>query len=171
MVRIEKIKRDKIIGLKFCNTYCNVLFSLNLFKNFIMIKIIINEGNTTPKVERTAPKNPPVLKPINVLILTANGPGVDSEIPINSKSSSLVAQEYFKIYSFIRGIIAYPPPIVKKPILKNVINNVKNIFNLFYLLFCFMLNIREYKSIEENKIVIVLMFVNTHNKIIEIIIT
>ena len=64
----------------------------------MIIKIIINEGNTTPRVDRRAPKNPPVLKPINVLILIANGPGVDSEIAINSKSSSLVAHEYLKIY-------------------------------------------------------------------------
>ena len=137
----------------------------------MIIKIIINEGNTTPRVDRRAPRNPPVLKPINVLILIANGPGVDSEIAINSKSSSLVAHEYLKIYSFIRGIMAYPPPIVKRPILKNVINNVKNIFKLFYLLFCFMVNIKEYRSIEENKIVIVLMFVKRHNKRTENIIT
>ena len=82
-----------------------------------------------------------------------------------------MAHEYLKIYSFIRGIMAYPPPIVKRPILKNVINNVKNIFKLFYLLFCFMVNIKEYRSIEENKIVIVLMFVKRHNKRTENIIT
>ena len=43
----------------------------------MIIKIIINEGNTTPRVDSRAPKNPPVLKPINVLILIANGTGVD----------------------------------------------------------------------------------------------
>lgn len=98
---------------------------LNLFMNFDTRIIIIKDGRTTPSVENIAPIIPEFLKPMNVLILIAKGPGVDSDIAMNSRSSLLVAQEYLSMYSLIRGIIAYPPPNVKRPILKNTERSIK----------------------------------------------
>ncbi len=94
---IEYIISDSIIGFNFFKIYCIDMFCLNLLKNLNTSIIIIKDGRTTPKVEKIAPGIPPFLKPINVLMFTANGPGVDSDIPINSKISFVVPQEYFKI--------------------------------------------------------------------------
>lgn len=95
--KIEYMRRESIIGLRFFKMYCIHLLFLNLLKHLKIIIIITNEGRTTPNVEKILPNIPPFLNPINVLMFMAKGPGVDSDIPINSKISLDVAQEYFKM--------------------------------------------------------------------------
>lgn len=91
--------------------------------------MVINDGRTTPSVANRAPKKPSILLPINVAAFTAMGPGVDSAIAIISSKSSFVAHCFLSTISrCISGIIAYPPPKVKAPILKNVANKPKAFF-------------------------------------------
>ncbi len=47
-----------------------------------MMRIITNEGSTTPSVAITAPKSPPWDEPINVARFMAIGHGVDSLTPM-----------------------------------------------------------------------------------------
>ena len=55
----------------------------------------------------------------------AMGPGVDSAMATTSASSStLIQPRRLETSSSIRDIMAYPPPKVKSPILKNVANNL-----------------------------------------------
>lgn len=90
--------------------------------------MIINEGRTIPRVEKKAPKNPLTLYPINVAQLIEIGPGVHSEIENMSIISSLVINLYFSLISFsMKGIIEYPPPKVKSPILKNVLKRINKL--------------------------------------------
>ena len=56
--------------------------------------MIINDGNITPNVATSAPKNPICEVPTNVAKLTAIGPGVDSAIPTMSMTSSAVSQPF-----------------------------------------------------------------------------
>ena len=63
----------------------NVVF-LNFFISIAIVVNMINEGRITPRVDIIAPGMPYVLYPINVAILIANGPGVDSDIAIKSVS-------------------------------------------------------------------------------------
>ena len=58
----------------------------------------------------------------------ANTPGHDCATAIKSiKSSSLAHCLLSTTVCFIKGIMAYPPPIVNRPILAKVMNN-SNIF-------------------------------------------
>ena len=60
------------------------LFFINSSKKREIIKIIIIEGKTTPKVAKVEPKTPFFLNPTKVAIFIATGPGVDSQTPIKS---------------------------------------------------------------------------------------
>lgn len=119
----EYMSSDNTTGLIFLRVDDTYTLFLNLFINFAINIIIRNDGSTTPRVEHMAPNIPPFLNPTNVLIFIAKGPGVDSDIAINSKRVLLSIKEYLIIFSFIKGIIAYPPPKVKRPILKNIENS------------------------------------------------
>ena len=81
-----------------------------------IMRMIINDGNTTPSVARIAPRKPPCDEPTKVAILTAIGPGVDSATAIIFSSSSSVSQPCIKTFSRIREIIPYPPPKENAPI-------------------------------------------------------
>ena len=81
-----------------------------------IMRIIKNDGNTTPSVARSAPKKPPCDEPMKVDILTAIGPGVDSATAIILSISSSVSQPYIKTLSLINDIIPYPPPKENAPI-------------------------------------------------------
>ena len=81
-----------------------------------MMRMIINDGNTTPSVARSAPRKPPCDEPTKVAILTAIGPGVDSATAIILSISSSVSQPYIKTFSLINDIIPYPPPKENAPI-------------------------------------------------------
>ena len=85
----------------------------------------MKDGKTTPIVAQSAPRTPDISIPVKVAILTANGPGVLSDIAIKSNSISFPIQPFAVISLIIRGIIAWPPPIVNSPILKKVQNNSK----------------------------------------------
>ncbi len=62
----------------------------------------------------------------------ANGPGVDSLIPIKSIISEILAQLFARTSVLIKGIIAYPPPKVNNPILKNTVNNQKELLSILF---------------------------------------
>lgn len=99
-------------------------FLIKSIKNEIS-RIIINEGSITAIVETSDPINFETLYPINVAQFIEIGPGVNSEIEIISMSSSFVINLWRIDISFsIRGIIAYPPPNVNSPILKNVLKRI-----------------------------------------------
>ena len=93
-----------------------------------MSVIITNEGRTIPRVETRAPKKPFILYPINVAQLIDTGPGVHYEIENISSISSVVMNLCFSLISFsMKGIIEYPPPKVKSPILKNILNRINKL--------------------------------------------
>lgn len=56
--------------------------------------IIMKDGRTTPSVAINEPRMPPCVEPINVAILTASGPGVDSETAMKFKNSLSVSQPF-----------------------------------------------------------------------------
>ena len=65
--------------------------------------------------------------PTKIDILTANTPGSDCVTAKISMKSLESSQPLFTISLSIRGIMAYPPPIVNIPILAKVKNSVQYI--------------------------------------------
>ena len=84
-----------------------------------IIKMIIKEGSITPRVATKLPKTPPCELPINVAILTAIGPGVDSATAMKLSNSDSVSHPCDKTVSLITDIIPYPPPNDRLPIFRN----------------------------------------------------
>jgi len=81
--------------------------------------MIRNEGVTTPRVAAIPPNMPACWKPINVAVLIANGPGVDSDIAKKFKISVVVIQPFalqFHLQSL--GSSHNRHRIVNNPILK-----------------------------------------------------
>lgn len=115
---------DIISAIKAGFMLFSVAFTLLHFKIFLInidiINIITKAGSTTPMVERSEPNIPPCVEPINVAILMAIGPGVDSDTAIMFNNSSSVNQLLERTSSFISGIIAYPPPKDIAPIFRKV---------------------------------------------------
>ena len=70
-----------------------------------MIRMMTNEGRTTPRVATTEPKNPACVEPTKVAIFTAIGPGVDSATAIIFRSSASVSQPCASVFSRIIDII------------------------------------------------------------------
>ena len=62
---------------------------------------------------------------MNVAILTASGPGVDSATAMKFKKSSSVSQAFASTVSRMSEIIPYPPPKETAPIFKNVKKRVR----------------------------------------------
>ena len=67
--------------------------------------MMTNEGNTTPRVASSAPKNPPCDEPIKVAIFTAIGPGVDSATAMKLINSSSVSHPLARQSSLISEIM------------------------------------------------------------------
>ena len=57
-------------------------------------KIIKNDGKITPMVDRRAPKKPACDEPTKVAMLTASGPGVDSDTATKFKNSDSVSHPF-----------------------------------------------------------------------------
>lgn len=92
------------------------------------------DGKVTPRVAITAPGRPFCRKPTKVEQLMATGPGVDSAITVIFIISSWEIQFFFSTQIFsISEIIAYPPPKVKRPILKKVKNKSNSRFMVFLI--------------------------------------
>ena len=87
--------------------------------SFAIVIIMINDGKTKLIGAITPYKIPPAFIPANVAIFIPIGPGVDSLTAIIVKSSSCV--KYPKVSPIFakNGIVARPPPIEKRPVLKN----------------------------------------------------
>ena len=77
---------DRIIaaihGLIPSRNDCTAPYLRRFFRINDIIRIITNDGRTTPNVADSAPRIPPCEEPINVAMLMARGPGVDSETAI-----------------------------------------------------------------------------------------
>ena len=89
----------------------NAYATYSLFLNSMMKNdnklMMMKDGNTTPKVAISDPQNPLILYPIKVAELTANTPGVDSEMTSIFKMSSSDAQFFFSTTSLcMTGIMA-----------------------------------------------------------------
>ena len=99
--------------------------------------MMMNDGSTTPSVAMTAPMNPFCLYPTKVAQLIATGPGVDSAMTVTFTRSSWVIHFFRDTQiSSITEIMAYPPPKVNAPILKNVRNSSSSILSLHNESFC-----------------------------------
>ena len=95
--------------------------SWKLWKNIAISNIIRNDGKAVPRAQQRAPAVLRFLYPMNVEILIAKTPGHDCAIAIRSRNSVLpIHLRLFTISASISGIMAYPPPIVKSPMRKNV---------------------------------------------------
>lgn len=114
------------------NTFEMLSMSLCFLKNWYKTIEITKPDIILPKVATIAPGKPAMRIPTKEAVLTTKGPGVIWEIVIISVYSCMVSQ-LFKITtcSCINGIIAYPPPILNKPICKKLINRVKIILFTF----------------------------------------
>ena len=91
-----------------------------------MRMMVINEGSTVPKTAATEPIKPALRCPTNMLTFTAMTPGNVCASSTSSRISS--AEIHFFLFtnsSSIKGIIAKPPPKVKRPILKNELKSLK----------------------------------------------
>ena len=76
-----------------------------------------------PRVATILPLVPLSLCPRKIDMFTARIPGADCEIASTSIKSSSLIQPLLSTTSFcIIGIMAYPPPIVKAPILAKQVN-------------------------------------------------
>lgn len=134
IIAVERIS-PTIAGLIPLSTACTPAYLRTFFRIAAIISIIINDGSTTPIVAASAPKTPPCDEPIKVAILTAIGPGVDSDTAIKLISSSSVSQPDDSTSSRISEIMPYPPPKDTAPILRKVKNNSRYIIVLLLSLF------------------------------------
>ena len=91
-----------------------------------LANIIMKDGKTVPNAVIILPRMPRNLYPMKIEILTARIPGADCEIANRSIKSSCAIHFRLVTISFsISGTIAYPPPMVKAPILKKIPNASK----------------------------------------------
>lgn len=107
------LKMRKTIGL-----------SWKLLNIMAIANIIKNEGNTDPMVAAMLPFTPRILYPVKIDTFTANMPGADWARAMMSGSSFSSIQWRLSNSSFIIGIMAYPPPIVKAPIFMKTENRL-----------------------------------------------
>ena len=78
---------------------------------------MMHEGATQPSVATTAPPIPPTRMPTKVAALMAMGPGVIWDRVTTSANSPRLSQPFISTTcSWISGIAAYPPPMLKSPI-------------------------------------------------------
>ena len=70
-----------------------------------IIKMITKDGRTTPRVAAAAPARPACEEPIKVAMLTASGPGVDSDTAIKFRKSDSESQPYCRTFSRISEIM------------------------------------------------------------------
>ena len=71
---------------------CTPAYFMKFLRSAAIKRIMKKEGITTPRVAKKLPKMPPWEEPIKVAILTARGPGVDSETAMKFKNSSSDSQ-------------------------------------------------------------------------------
>ena len=94
------------------------------------IDMDINEGKIIPAPQNKLPLKPSRLFPTNNAVFSEIGPGADcasASISINSSSPN---HSFLLTTSFrIKGIMAYPPPKVKTPILKKTKNRSQYCFS------------------------------------------
>lgn len=106
--------------------------SLNWVNNIAINSITTKDGRIIPTLVDKLPLKPSLFLPTNIAVLREIGPGTDcanASISINSSSAS-----HFFLFTTslrIRGIIAYPPPKVKAPILKKTKNSSQYCFARF----------------------------------------
>ena len=67
-------------------------YFIRLRSSAAMSRMMPKDGSTTPSVAHSAPTNPPCDEPMKVAILTASGPGVDSDTAMKLRNSASVSQ-------------------------------------------------------------------------------
>lgn len=63
------------------------------------------DGRTTPSVAQSAPGTPPCDAPMKVAMLTASGPGVDSDTAMKLRNSASESQPLSRTFSRMREIM------------------------------------------------------------------
>lgn len=108
--------------------------SITRWKNIAMSSNSRKEGRAVPSALQAAPLLPRNLYPIKVEILMANTPGQLCAMAMRSKNSLFSIHLFFSTTSSsMRGIMAYPPPNVKAPILKKVVKSCLYIYILYIM--------------------------------------
>ena len=97
--------------------------SLNPENTIAIASIMMNDGITAPRVAARLPFNPLIRYPAKMEMFTAMIPGADCERATMSGSSSSEIHPRLESSRCIRGIMAYPPPMVNAPILAKTPNN------------------------------------------------
>ena len=70
-----------------------------------MSRMMKKEGRTTPSVAQSAPSTPPCEEPMKVAMLTASGPGVDSDTAMKLRNSASESQPWSRTFSRMREIM------------------------------------------------------------------
>ena len=95
--------------------------SLKAVKNIAMARMMKNDGVMLPRVAAILPLTPRSRYPAKMDMLTAMTPGALCERAAMSGSSSSEIQPRRAISARMTGIMAYPPPMVKAPILAKTV--------------------------------------------------
>ena len=91
-----------------------------------MASMMMNEGNMVPRAMKNAPQNLRSLYPMKMAMFTAKMPGTVCANAMRSMKSSRETHFCLSMISAsISGIIAYPPPMVKRPMRENMQNDLK----------------------------------------------
>ena len=70
-----------------------------------MSRMMKKDGRTTPSVAQNAPGTPPCDAPMKVAMLTASGPGVDSDTAMKLRNSASESQPLSRTFSRMREIM------------------------------------------------------------------
>ena len=70
-----------------------------------MSRMMKKDGRTTPSVAQNAPSTPPCDAPMKVAMLTASGPGVDSDTAMKLRNSASESQPLSRTFSRMREIM------------------------------------------------------------------
>ena len=80
-------------------------YFIRFFSTAAISRMMKNEGSTTPSVAQNAPAIPACEDPMNVAILMASGPGVDSDTAIKLKNCVSSSQPWRSTFSRMREIM------------------------------------------------------------------
>ncbi len=114
-------------GLSPLNARSTHSLSFTCVKNNAIRSMMVNEGSMVPSAQHTAPAVFFSLYPTKIEMFTAKIPGSDCVTAKTSTKSSFDIQPLSTTSLWIRGSMAYPPPIVNIPILTKVMNSVQYI--------------------------------------------
>ncbi len=100
-------------------------FLIKFLSTIEISRIMTKAGSITPNVATSAPRKPACEDPMNVAMLTARGPGVDSETAIKLTNWLSDIQLFARTVSRTIEIMPYPPPNDTAPIIKKEIKRLR----------------------------------------------